>query len=630
MSKRNLIIIVLGGVALLAAALGVFARVRGGFGDPVFTDEISAKRPIRLDHRRLEAFSGKSIDEIIETLMTTASENETPDTPAEAPAPPLLAMLPDAPLPFPKDAVPRDEDGLKKFVVGMQQDKEGEPSPAEQWQFNLALAALKVDPAKIPEVIRLDTHPVAESETFPVRLVARESALFGPFALGHFLGEDGLGIVAGGGSALFSIIAEGGLKPHDGLSAVAPGNGVYPADFDGDGDLALFITRANGLPNSLLRNEGEGKFEDVTIALGLLSFNDTTSAAWLDYDGDGFLDLLVGSSDHPLELYHQTSGGTFQPIAWDLGLWVPRGVHSIAVSDFSGDGSPDFFLGISGAADRLCLAKPSPTREAWRFENVATASAADGDGSASGVFFDFDNDGKPDLLLTPSPATPPGGLHLLRNEGGGRFADVTAEAGLEGLTGTTAAGVADLDNDSYEDLILGTGPLAINRVFWNREGAGFKEVTIVSQGSYLDEPVAFTTADLEGNGTVDILSRDRSGTVRWLEASGARDHWITLKVRNAPAGFRVTLSVRDRDWVLHEIERRPGTDATIMIGIGEADVIERITVLGPEGGEALHTVEKVTLDQELALDLPKQPRKRAVVPIKEQNGAAESPSSEPK
>jgi hypothetical protein len=630
MSKRNLIIIVLGGVALFAATLAVFAWVRGGFGDPVFTDVIPAKRPIRLDHRQLEAFSGKSIDEIIEMLMTTASENEAPITSTEAPAPALLGMLPDAPLPFPKDAIPRDEEGLKKFVTGMQQEKEGEPSPADQWQFNLALAALKVDPAKIPEAIRLDTHPVPESETFPVRLVPRENALFGPLAFGHFLGDDGLGIVAGGGSALFSIIAEGGLKPHGGLSTVAPGNGVYPADFDGDGDLDLFITRAKGLPNSLLRNEGEGKFEDVTIALGLLSFNDTTSAAWLDYDGDGFLDLLVGSIDHPLELYHQTSGGTFQPIAWDLGLWVPRGVHTIAVSDFSGDGSPDFFLGISGSADRLCLAKPSPTWEAWRFENVATASAVDSGSSASGFFFDFDSDGKPDLFLIPAATTPPRGLRLLHNEGEGRFADVTTEAGLEGLTGITAGGVADLDNDSYEDLILGTAPLAINRVFWNREGAGFKEVTIVSEGGYLDEPVAFTSADLEGNGTIDILSRDRSGTIRWLEASGAMDRWITVKVLNAPAGFRIALSVRDKDWVLHEIERRPGGDATIMIGIGEADVIERITVLGPEGGEALHTVEKVALDQELVVTLPKQPRKRAVVPIKEPTGAATAPSSEPR
>jgi hypothetical protein len=622
MSKRNLIIIVSGGVALLAVGLGVAGWLGGWFGDTVFTDEIPAKRPVRLDHRQLEAFSGKSMDEIIETLMAEAAAGETDDETPTAPAPPILAMLPDAPLPYPADATPRDADGLKKFVTGMQQDEDGEPNPSEQWQFNLALAALKVDPARIPEAIRLDAHPAPESETFPVRLVERESALFGPFALGHFIKEDGIGIVSGGGSALFSLLAEGAMEPHEGLAGVTPGNGVYPADIDGDGDTDLFIIRGKGLPNSLLRNEGDGRFEDITITAGLLSFNDTTAAAWFDYDGDGLLDLLVGSSDHPLELYHQTSAGTFQPVAWDLQLWVPRGVHTIAVSDFSGDGVPDFFLGIDGSPDRLYLAKPSPDWSGWRFENVAAAAGADQSGSGSAAFFDFDNDGRPDLLIGPDPADAGGKLRLLHNEGEGRFADLTAEAGLGDVTGITAVGVADLDNDSYEDLVVGTPALAINRVFWNREGAGFRDVTIVSQGSYLDEPVAYAVADLEGNGTVDILSRDRSGAVRWLEASGAMDSSVIVKVNQAPPGCRVVLSVRDKDWVLRDIERRPGLDDTLMIGIGQAEVIERLAVFAPEGGEALHVLEKVKPGEEIVIDLPIKPRQRPVVPLKEESATA--------
>lgn len=623
MSKRNLIIIVSGGLALLAVGLGVAGWLGGWFGDPVFTDEIPAKRPQRLDHRQLEAFSGKSIDEIIETLMAEAAAGEIGSSTDEAaPVPAILAMLPDAPLPYPADATPRDADGLKKFVTGMQQDEDDEPSPAEQWQFNLALAALKVDPAKIPETIRLDTHPTPESETFPVRLVERESALFGPFAPGHFFKEDGTGIVAGGGSALFSLLAEGAMETHEGLAGVTPGNGVYPGDFDGDGDPDLFITRGKGLPNSLLRNDGEGNFEDVTIALGLLSFNDTTVAAWLDYDGDGLLDLLVGSRDHPLELYHQTSAGIFQPVAWDLQLWVPRGVESIAVSDFSGDGYPDFFLGISGSPDRLYLAKPAPEWSEWRFENVAAASRVDQGSGASAIFFDFDNDGRPDLLLGPDPSDAGGKLRLLRNEGEGRFADLTAEAGLADVTRITAVGVADLDNDGYEDLVLGTAALAVNRVFWNQEGAGFKEVTIVSQGSYLDEPVAYAVADLEGNGTIDILSLDRSGAVRWLEATGAMDSSVIVKVNQAPPGCRVVLTVRDKDWVLRDIERRPGLDDTLLIGIGQADVIERLSIFAGDGGEALHVVEKVKPNEEIVIDLPKQPRQRPVVPFKEEPATA--------
>ena len=68
------------------------------------------------------------------------------------------------------------------------------------------------------------------------------------------------------------------------------------------------------------------------------------------------------------------------------------------------------------------------------------------------------------------------------------------------------------------------------------------------------------------------------------------DSSVTLKVNEAPPGYRVVLTVRDIDWVLRDIERRPGLDDTLMIGIGQADVIERLSVFAPEGGEALHVL----------------------------------------
>ena len=109
MSKPKLIIFVSGGAALLAVGLGVAGWLGGWFGDPVFTDEIPAKRPQRLDHRQLEAFRGMSIEEIIEAIMADAAADETGNSTEEStPVPALLAMLPDAPLPYSADAAPRD------------------------------------------------------------------------------------------------------------------------------------------------------------------------------------------------------------------------------------------------------------------------------------------------------------------------------------------------------------------------------------------------------------------------------------------------------------------------------------------------------------------------------------------
>ncbi|HQW29214.1 MAG TPA: VCBS repeat-containing protein, partial [Verrucomicrobiales bacterium] len=300
MSKRNVNISATAALLILSTIFTIVGWHSGWveFGDPVFTEVIPEKRPTRLDQKKLEAFSNKPINEILEFLLAEAATTvtEPPVIPPPAPAPALLGMLPDAPLPFPGSAAPRDEENLKKFITGMQQDKEGEPSKSEQWQFNLALAAIQVDPSKIPEAIRLNTHPVPESETFSVRLVPRDGEISGPFAIGLFNRENGPGIVSGGGTNLSSLKAEGALDSLGSLSGTVPGNGIFPADFDADGDLDLFVTRGDGLPNSLLRNDG-GKFEDVTISLGLLSFDDTTTAAWIDYDGDELLDLLVGSKD---------------------------------------------------------------------------------------------------------------------------------------------------------------------------------------------------------------------------------------------------------------------------------------------------------------------------------------------
>ncbi len=640
MSKRKLILAAFAALLFSAVAVAYFGWRSDwfDFGDPVFTDEIPEKRPKRLDRRQLERFSGQSIESILDTLRKereSALQTEIPESSETSPEATLLDMLPDTPIPFPSDAVPKDEAGLKAFVKGMQPNAGNEPSKSDQWQFNLALAALGIDQSKVPEAIRLNARPLPESDTFPVRLADRHCELTGPFAVGNLNSADSTEIVAGGGSALFRILPDGTLETLDDLKGTTPGNGVYPGDYDGDGDLDLFLTREGGLPNSLLRNEVNGRFDDVTIATGLLSFNDTTTAAWIDYDKDGLLDLLVGSRDHPLEIYHQTTAGIFQPVAWDLKLWIPRGVHLIEVADFSGDGFQDFFLGIEGGEDRLFLTKPSERWSDWRFEDQTPAS---GISSAMGTttsasFFDFDLDDRPDLLLTgfapkePTANAPgnsigpteTGSLRLFRNEGEALFSEVSETSGLPLDERVTSAGIVDIDNDGYEDIFLGTGPLAINRVFWNQEGSGFREVSVVSRGSYLDEALQFDIADPNGDGRADIFYLNGAQRIRWLEATGGMERWIHLQVKEHTPGTRISLLVRDRDWVLRTITRPLGLDSSLTVGLGQATIIERLVVLAESGSEPLKTMENIEPNQTVQVELPKRPKQRAVVPM---DGAA--------
>lgn len=624
MSKRTLLLIAAGAFLLPFLAGGVLMIAMPEwrpFGTPVFTEEIPAKRPPRLDQHLVDRHAGKAIADIIAAAKTDRNAALAKD-PSQAPPlsepPILLAMLPDAPLPFPGDARVADETGLKEFVTQMKSGPAAGPStPEERWQFNLALAGLGVPPAEIPESIRMQTRPAPESDTYPVKLLPRPADLKGPVASGDFDGGGDVEIVASGGSALFKVGGEGTPVPLDGLSGFEPGNGLFPADFDGDGDLDLYVTRRSGLPDSLLRNEGAGRFSDETIAFGLLAFRDTTSAAWIDHDRDGRLDLLVASLDQPLELYHQDEAGTFQPVAWDLGLWAPRDTVLLAVADADADGYPDLFAGRRGFPNRLLLSRPAEGGNGRRFEAAQLPDLFGPETDLSSVtFFDLENDGLPDLLLataTPDPAK--GSLCLLHNEGGGTFADVTAEAGLMHGEKVLSLGVADLDLDGFSDLLLGTAALSPDRVLANLGGTGFRAVTFASGGAYLDETVSWTTADLGGDGSTDLLSTKSDGRVRWLEASGGGSQWLRVFLPGEPTGTRLAISTRDPDWVAETRLFTIGGEPLVTLGLGDGEKIERLEIFRPGESESAKTLESIQPGQTVTVELPPAPAKRPVVPM---------------
>jgi hypothetical protein len=623
MSKRTLLYLAAGAFLLPFLAGGVLYFIDpelSPFGEPTYTDEIPATRPKRPDRRLLARHEGKPIAEMIAAAKAERSAAIEEDRTLASPAaviPEILAMLPDAPLPFPDGSVPSDEAGLKEFVTNTQAGAEaGSLSPVDRWQFNLALAALGVKPEEIPEAIRMPTHPAPENDTDPLRLVARPAELTGPVALGDFDGEDGPEIVAAGGSALFKVGSEGKLIALNGLAEIERGDGLHPADFDADGDLDLFVTRRGGLPDSLLRNDGEGRFRDVTVELGLLAFGDTTAAAWLDYDQDGLLDLLVGSHDRPLELHHQTSAGLFQPVAWDLKLWVPRGIAALAAGDLDGDTHPDLVLVREKGAVRVLLSRPAETWSEWRFAdadgNLGFPSGAE---ISAALLFDGNADQRPDLLLATATPDPSGSLRFLLNEGEGRLAEATDAAGLAGKDPVHSLAAADLDLDGCDDLLLGTGALAPDRVFLNRGGTGFREATVSSQGGYLDETIGWAAGDLEGNGTTDLLAVKRDGRVRWLEATGSSADWIRLALPGQPAGTRVEVSSRDADWVQRTIPFTVGQEPFLTIGLGAGETIERVEIFAAGGTESLKTLEKLEPNRLVVVELPKRPAKRPVVPM---------------
>jgi len=194
-----------------------------------------------------------------------------------------------------------------------------------------------------------------------------------------------------------------------GLMGETGGLNIIHADYDNDGHPDVFVLRGGWMqkggryPNSLLRNNGDGTFEDTTEKAGVLSFHPTQTGAWGDYDNDGRVDLFIGNESmagdpHPSELYHNNGDGTFTDRSVELGNTDFGYVKGVAWGDFNNDGRQDLYVSILGGDNLLFRnegrrARPGPRGEEWQFTNVAAAAGVTGPrDSFSTWFWDYDND----------------------------------------------------------------------------------------------------------------------------------------------------------------------------------------------------------------------------------------------
>ncbi len=357
------------------------------------------------------------------------------------------------------------------------------------------------------------------------------------------------------------------------------GMGMAVGDYDNDGDLDLYVT--NFGPNRLYRNEGDGRFTEVTA----IPVEDrwSTSAAFVDCDGDGWLDLFVvnyvnysvrenkvchgpaGRRDYcgpesfdpvPDRLFRNRGDGTFEDVSIAAGIDRAFGSGLGVVSaDFNGDGAPDLYVANDGNANQLWI-----NRGDGSFEDTALLAGAayNADGRAEagmGVTAgDFDGDGDEDVFLSHLD-----GEHntLLVNDGRGGFDDRTEDFDLAAVSWPYTGfgtGWADLDGDGFLDLFVANGAVKIvghlataadpygnpNLLLRNlgppeygfadvsREGGSVLGLVETSRGA------AF--GDVDNDGDTDILVSTRDGPLRLLlnEASPGRS-WLGLDLTGHPS-----------------------------------------------------------------------------------------------
>lgn len=432
------------------------------------------------------------------------------------------------------------------------------------------------------------------------------------------------------------------------LSGIVSGLNTIQADYDNDGDRDILLLRGAWLvggnhPNSLLRNNGDGTFTDVTIEAGLLSFCPTQAADWADFDGDGWLDLFIANETqnpnrpNPCEFYRNNGDGTFSNIAPQLRMDFIGFFKAATWGDINNDQRPDLYISNLYGDNKLLVNRGGTSPADWKFEDIAKKTGTVGSKHTfPSFFFDYDNDGKDDIfcsdftvdLQDPGPRPyilevlgkqPKGDwLCLYRNQGNESFVNMNRQAGLNSITYAMGNSFGDLDNDGWPDIYLGTGKpdlssLIPNRMFHNLNGQRFEDISMNGFGQIQKgHGVAF--GDLDNDGDQDIyvvvggaFEGDLSNNIL-LANPGNKNHWITIfcegKTANRDAvGAKIKVTTIQKNGTKRAIWSTVGTGGSFggsslrqEMGLGEATAIESIEVTWPKPGLPVSVFTNVPMD----------------------------------
>jgi tetratricopeptide (TPR) repeat protein len=401
-----------------------------------------------------------------------------------------------------------------------------------------------------------------------------------------------------------------------GLSEQLGGLNMIQTDYNNDGCVDILMLRGaweGPQRMSLLRNNCNGTFTDVTEASGLGSVAVATqTAVWADINNDGLLDLFVGNESGPSRLFLNQGDGTFRDISHSAGIDRIAFTKGVVAADYDGDGYVDFYVSNIG---RNFLYHNNHDNT---FSEVAEEAGVAGPGESFATwFFDYDNDGLPDLFVTSFSVSvdetvrsyvgmPNNGptLKLYKNLGNGKFKDVSQEAGLAKGFMPMGANFGDIDNDGFLDIYLATGSPSLgsevpNVLLRNHDGKYFVDVTASSGTGELHKGHAVAFADIDHSGHEALLTETGGATpgdshvFRLFENPGNANDWISVKLmgvktNRAAIGTRIKVTVRNKGQGTRSIYRWVGSGGSFgaspleqHIGLGKDATIERLEIWWP-------------------------------------------------
>ncbi len=412
--------------------------------------------------------------------------------------------------------------------------------------------------------------------------------------------------------------------------------GVAVGDYDNDGYPDLYITCVLGSCH-LFHNDHNGHFTDVTIQAGVDNNGKWGSgAAWIDYDRDGKLDLVVGNyckwtpktdifctvfkgkksyctpnvyDGESLRLYHQERDGRFRDVTAQAGLtYTPGKSWGIVALDFDDDGWPD--IAVANDMEPNCLfhnQKNGTFKEIGVESGIALGENGNAKAGMGIDCADIDNSGRPSLLISNFSGE---GLSLFRNLGAGQFNESShaweiADASL--LRMGWGLFFFDYDLDGRIDALVANGHLYENvhefqpdvtyaeaPLLFRNVGSKFQE-TAAQCGPDLAKPMVArgaAYADIDGDGDLDILLMGNNGRPRLLRNDGGNANgWLRVKTVGSQSnrdgiGAKLVADVggiKQTRWVHSGSSFLSSCEMTVTFGIGNARKVDRLTVSWPSG-----------------------------------------------
>lgn len=382
------------------------------------------------------------------------------------------------------------------------------------------------------------------------------------------------------------------------------------ADYDGDNDLDVYITTMSETePNALWRNEGNGSFTDVTAALGLDIIKGSAGASWGDYDGDGDLDIFVagrfGLGGLGDELF-RNDGSSFTNVAAAAGVEgaADRATFMGLFFDYDNDGDQDLYVSVDFGSDVLYQNNGDAT-----YTDVSIAAGIDQPEHGMGLSLgDFNNDGCMDIASSNNTGTgtedPDDADHeasvLYLNNCDGTFTGVNEEIGIKDQNIVEwGLNLVDYDNDGDLDFsVVAGGMLSAGEpnTFYENDGTG-QLFDITEAAGVSNEGAAFGSiwADIDNDGDLDWYvnntgSEELPGAL--FKNSSAKGHYLKVDLQGAGmntdgvgAIVKVTAGSRTQMRIISAGTSYVGGEPMIAhFGLGVKNRVDSVKVIWPNNG----------------------------------------------